>query len=446
MPTASFCLSGKELTYFDTNYVFNENRKIYAEEKYKIIAEYFLAQLNSIADHQDRIVKTKVYTLTDKKELKNNILFVDNENNFIFDIKEKFKIKTKSEEGFWILITNEYFIVGLTGKSANYVKDTLKEIILMSNIAINGNYLSLLIPGLKLVDYPDFNFRGLHLTLFDTLSVDKIKKVIDAVCINRFNYIFLTINNGMIYHSHPEISKPNALTIEEIKEIITYAKEKNIEIIPEINLLSHQEWLLSPIYPDLIIKDRYFSNSQSMFHTYIPKDERIYKIVFELLDEIIEIFQPKYIHIGHDEAFGLRVFNEPESYQLFAEHVNRIRDFLARKGIKTLIWGDMLRKDHNGLEKSIYKALDLINKDIIICNWYYKNYDFSSIDYFTNKGFNVIAATFKDERTVEKLTTYLKLKKNEKVLGAMATTWYYLPWGKMEMLNRLIEFSGKNFW
>lgn len=441
-----FSYKPKEIVWMDgKEFKINKDTKILVDGEYDIELKRFTQMLKQIADYNDKIINVEVLPFKNNV-LKGNIIIGTPRTPSIQKIIEEGGIEIKHEEGYAILIDEKYFLIAIGSRKAlHYALSTIEEIFLMSHIKIIGKNIYLAVPCLKLVDYPSLTIRAIHATLFDTLDQVKIKDFIDKASNARFNTIILSINNGMKFNSHPEISKKNAFTKEQIQELIRYAKERHLEVIPMIDLLGHQEWLLAPVYPELILKEGILKDP-NMFLTYDPRKTEVYKIIFDILTEIIEIFKPKYIHIGHDEAFGLRAFSEPESYQLFAEHVNRIHDFLSKNGIKTMIWGDMLKKEHNGAEKSIYKAIDLISKDVIIVDWIYPpQEDYPSIRYFTGKGFQVMGATFKNEKAIESYSNFMKNFK-PKPLGMVATTWYYLPWGKKEMLYRLIQVSGENFW
>jgi hypothetical protein len=410
----------------------------------------FTEMLKNICDYNNKIINIQVDSLK-SNNINGNIIIASAENPIIRQILNENNLSFKTTEGFSILINEKMFLIAIgSKKSFYYAINNLKEILAMSHIIILGKNMYLSVPSLKLLDYPTFDFRALHITLFDTLDKKRIKQVIDKASEYRFNYIVMDIDNGMKFVTHPEVSKPNAFSKEEIKEIIQYSNEKYIEVIPQLDLLGHQEWLLAKPYPDLILKEGILKDNHNMFLTYDPQNEKVYKIVFDLLNEIIDVFNPKFLHIGHDEAFGLRIFDAPKSFQLFANHINRINQFLSKKGIKTIIWGDMLKKEHNGGKKDIYKAIDLIEKDVIIADWVYSlqsanKYGGYAAKYFIDKGFQVLGATFKNEDGIKRYSTIAK-SLNPKPLGMIACTWYYLPWGKMDMVNRIIEVSGKNFW
>lgn len=443
----SFSYEPKELVWInDKDFKINLNTKILVDNDYGRELEQFTQMLRLIGDFDNRIIKIGVLPF-DEKRVDGNIIIGSPSLEFIKKILRDNNIKLQHEEGYAIIIDEHYFIVTFNSKRAfSYALKTIEEILLMSHIKIMGRNIYFSVPCMRIHDFPSFSVRAIHVTLFDTLDVMRLKKIVDMASKERFNTIILAINNGLRYNSHPEISRKNALSKEQILELIRYARERHLEVIPHLDLLGHQEWLLSPAYPELIIKEGILSHSPNMFHTYDPRNEQVYKIIYDILNEIIEVFQPHFIHIGHDEVFGLRVFDEPESYQLFAEHINKINEFLSQNGIKAMIWGDMLKKEHNGAQKSIYKAIDLISKDVIIVDWiYFPQKDYPSIRYFMEKGFKVMRATFKNEAGIKAFANFMK-KQVPKPVGMVATTWYYLPWNKMELLERLIKVSGKNFW
>jgi hypothetical protein len=117
--------------------------------------------------------------------------------------------------------------------------------------------------------------------------------------------------------------------------------------------------------------------------------------MFDVFDEYIEVIQPKMIHIGHDEWRGAplnmcKLCEGKDFADLFAQDVNKIHDYLAKKGIKTFMWGDHLlesvrgegphnRTTETGIKYQTPGALppsvvqNSIPKDIIIFNWFWKD-------------------------------------------------------------------------
>lgn len=413
-------------------------------EEGKIVAQ----MIKDIVDFRNRVFtgELEVVDQVSSRNLKHNITILDFETAFNSHLLKDNDIKLNhiSNEDYLIRVYSDEILLLITSKRAfGCLLSTFKELLLMSHITIVGSKVYLSLPVGKIYDWPTFAMRGLHITLFDTLDFERIKRVIDAAADNRFNTIFFTVNNGIKYATHPEISKSNALSKAQLKELVEYAKQKQMKVIPEINLLSHQEWLLYPAYKNLMLSNQQDKNNL----TYDLRKGEVYEIVFDLIDEIIEIFSPEYIHIGHDEAFGLRMFDEPKSYNMFSKSVIDVYNYIKKKNknIKVMMWADMLVKEHNGGEKNIYKALDLIPKDIILIIWYLPKDDDAIVKEVMSHGFRVIISVFKNETKMKKYADLAKRILPEPK-GIIATTWYYLPWNRMEMLDRLIYIAGRNFW
>jgi hexosaminidase len=126
-------------------------------------------------------------------------------------------------------------------------------------------------------------------------------------------------------------------------------------------------------------------------HCYCPQNELSYKILFDMLDEIIEVFEPReYVHMGHDEVYQIGICpkcKDKDPAELFANDVNRIYDHLRSKGLKMMIWSDMLQP------VTRYKtppARDMIPKDILMLDfiWYF-HLDKDIEDNLLSSGFKV---------------------------------------------------------
>jgi hexosaminidase len=111
-----------------------------------------------------------------------------------------------------------------------------------------------------------------------------------------------------------------------------------------------------------------------------------------MLDEIIEVIQPKeYVHMGHDEVYGIGICpicKQKDPADLFAQDVNRIHAYLAAKGLKMMIWADMLQPVTKYRTPA---AIDKIPRDILLLDfiWYF-HMDKDIEDNLLAKGFQVM--------------------------------------------------------
>ena len=128
---------------------------------------------------------------------------------------------------------------------------------------------------------------------------------------------------------------------------------------------------------DVILDTRAADQPPSTFykHSYCPMNEKSYEIIFDLIDEIVEVVRPeRYVHMGHDEIYQIglcpRCKNIPHD-ELYARHVIRMYDYLKARGYKMAIWSDMLQPTEKRYQTCT--AIDRLPKDILMLDfiWYF---------------------------------------------------------------------------
>lgn len=280
----------------------------------------------------------------------------------------------------------------------------------------------------KISDSPRLPFRGVHLFVPSAESMEFANRLIKYVISPMgYNAVILEIaGHGMKFDSHPEITEAvedaiakarhglmpdfphggvaegKAVEKSLLREHIAYIRSFGIEVIPEVQSLGHVQFM-TYAYPELAevseeTKARAVDTRMEDAlpadlypHCYCPQNELSYKILFDMLDEIIEVFEPKeYVHMGHDEVYQIGICQkckDKDPAELFASDVNRIYDYLKSKGLKMMIWSDMLQP------VTRYKtppARDMIPKDILMLDfiWYF-HLDKDIEDNLLEKGFKV---------------------------------------------------------
>lgn len=142
--------------------------------------------------------------------------------------------------------------------------------------------------------------------------------------------------------------------------------------------------------PDLRIAD--MPPSKFYHHSYCPSNEKSYEIIFDIIDEIVEVVKPEhYVHMGHDEIYEIGlcpVCRDKDRSDLYAKHVNRMYDYLKKKGLGMMIWSDMLQPTEIYLT---HPAITKIPKDIVMLDFiWYNRFDLDMEDHILPYGFNVI--------------------------------------------------------
>lgn len=184
-------------------------------------------------------------------------------------------------------------------------------------------------------------------------------------------------------------------------------------------MLGHQSWAgtignLLKIYPDFdetpwvkLPANYVWPNADGLYcKSYCPLHPGVHKIVFELVDEICDVFESTAFHAGMDEVFYIGEDKCPrcggrDKAELFAGEVWAIRNHLAEKGRELWMWGDRLLDGKlTGLgawEASMnntHRAVDLVPKDVIICDWHYERPDKTPV-YLAMKGLAVITCPWR---------------------------------------------------
>ena len=156
-------------------------------------------------------------------------------------------------------------------------------------------------------------------------------------------------------------------------------------------------------------------------HSYCPSNPKSYEILFDLIDEIVDVFSPReYVHMGHDEVYQIGVCPRCKGKSpadLLAEDVNRIHAYLAKKGLKMMIWADMFQKV---TKYQTSAALDQIPDDIILLDfvWYFHmNEDIE--DNLLEKNRKVVLGNMYSSHYPRYETRVVK----KGVLGAQTSTW-----------------------
>ncbi|MCA1589917.1 MAG: beta-N-acetylhexosaminidase, partial [Acidobacteria bacterium] len=242
------------------------------------------------------------------------------------------------------------------------------------------------IPILQIADEPRFRYRGMHLDVGrHFMPAAFVKKYIDLAAQYKFNYFHwgLTQDQGwrVEIKKYPKLTEIGAwrketvkdrnltpymgdntphggfYTREEVKEILAYAKERYVTVIPEINVPGHSSAALAA-YPQYGCKTNYDYKVQTTWgifkDVYCPTEES-FKFLEDVFGELIDLFPDSpYIHIGGDEVLkdhwkespfvqelkqkeNLKDENEVQSY-----FVRRIEKFVNSRGRKIIGWDEIL--------------------------------------------------------------------------------------------------------
>lgn len=233
-------------------------------------------------------------------------------------------------------------------------------------------------PGVQIDDQPRFPWRGLLIDVarhFETMEV--LKRNLDgmaAVKMNVFHW-HLTEDQGFRVESkkfpklHQLGSDGNFYTQEQIKEIIAYARERGIRVVPEFDIPGHStSWLVG--HPELGSAPGPYTIERrpGIFEPALdPTREDVYKFLETFLGEMAALFPDEYLHIGGDENEGKQWDRNPaiqdymkkkgikDNHALQAYFNTRLLKILQKHGKKMIGWDEILQPE--------------LPKDVVIHSW-----------------------------------------------------------------------------
>ena len=336
------------------------------------------------------------------------------------------------------------------------------------NVKYNGNK----IPEINITQSPAMPFRGIHLYMPAKEDVDAFYRLIDMMIIMKHNTLILEVGGGMEYKNHPEINLgwerfckqiesipggPNAfagsdsywkdsthtelgggsfLPQDTVREIVQYAKAYGLAVTPELQMCSHS-YYITTVYPQ-------FAERAADYYpdTVCPLNEDAYKLYFELAEEVLDVFEPEMVSVGHDE---IRVMGHCDAckqktgHELLAYEINRLHEFYSSRGVKIAMWCEKLqevtsyyiKKTFGGTEENnvdifgrkwhlpaTNEAIKSIPKDILLLDWYY-GWSWDSQEQAQENGFNQIFGNFHGEWT----RGWDRRKASSCVKGGQTSSW-----------------------
>ena len=306
---------------------------------------------------------------------------------------------------------------------------------------------SILLASSALAPNQSHPWRGVHILMTTQDKTEQLTEVVAKLAEVGINVIVAEINYGYEYQSHPELRAPNPSKKEQIGKLAAECKKHHIRLIPQFQCLGHQSWKehtfpLLAKYPQFDETPGQYPNNKEIYcRSWCPLHPQVNQIVFGLMDELIDAFEADAFHVGMDEVFIIGDVNCPrckgkDKAKLFAQAVNDYYEHLVKKHkLEMLMWGDRLidagKINYGKWEASANStaaAIDLVPKDIIICDWHYESREsYESIPLFLEKGFRVWPASWRKVEATKALIKYSRGPNNPGMLGHLNTTWGTIP-------------------
>ncbi|MDD4515509.1 family 20 glycosylhydrolase [Massilibacteroides sp.] len=282
--------------------------------------------------------------------------------------------KSLPNEAYRIDITKDEITIRGNGAGLFYAVNTLQQLIPNTGTKI---------PCLKIADEPRFAYRGLMLDVGRYFfTVDYLKSFIDQMAHYKLNVFHwhLTEDGGwrIEIKKYPELTKKGAwrsssqytregglqdrvphggfYSQEDVKELVKYAAERHVEIIPEIEMPGHASAALS-VYPELSCSGKPIALPLPWGiknDIFCGGNDAVFSFLEDVLSEIIPLFPSEYIHIGGDEApkkhwkecpkcqARIKAEGLKDEHELQSYFIQRIERFVNSKGKRIIGWDEIL--------------------------------------------------------------------------------------------------------
>ncbi|MCF7849519.1 MAG: beta-N-acetylhexosaminidase [Kiritimatiellales bacterium] len=279
--------------------------------------------------------------------------------------------KELGDEGYQLEVAESGVTVRSNTEAGKYY--ALVSLKQLEGLATDGK-----IPCVNIEDQPKYGWRSFMIDSGRQYQkMDTIKGLLDRMALLKMNVFHwhLSENDGWRveikrYPNPTEIGAfiANGLeqhgfyTQDDIREIVAYAAERHIMVVPEIDVPGHSVAALTS-YPELTCTGTAPHNYSP--YLYCAGRESTYEFLFNVLDELCELFPSPYIHIGGDEApkkdwkncdlcqARIKELGLKNEHELQVELTNRLAKHLKSKGRKAICWGDVVTLPGQELEDNV---------------------------------------------------------------------------------------------
>ena len=286
------------------------------------------------------------------------------------------KIEINEDESYQLIITSNKIIINAANDlGALHGLETLLQL-------LQNNNTSFYFPVVEISDSPRFTWRGLMIDAARHFQpVDVIKRNLDAMASMKMNVFHWHLADDQGWRiqlkNHPKLTELSSdgyfYTQEEIKNIVKYADERGILVVPEIDVPGHASALLTA-YPEIgskvgegKITYEVQRNSGIFNATLDPANPKTYEILSSIFDEVCPLFPGSYFHIGGDENNG-KEWNANPEIQQFKKDNNLANNHDLQTYFNTKLI-PMLKKHNKKLMGWEEIMTENMSKDAIIHAW-----------------------------------------------------------------------------
>ena len=295
------------------------------------------------------------------KEERSTITLARLEDRNVREFLESKGLKADSigDQGYLLFADDSHLIVAAnTGQGLFYGVQTLRQL-----LHVDGG--KLVCPAVSIRDWPSMEWRGVQddISRGPIPTEDFMKRQIRTLAAYKVNLFGLYMEHVFDFASQPLVApKEAALTPEEIKALVAYAKELYVTILPEQQTFGHLHHMLKyEIYADVAERPH--------GHVLTPTKQQSYDIIRAMYADLVPLFPGPFLHVGGDETFELGHGQtaaraaEVGLGNVYLEHMQKVSEILQPYHKQLMFWGDIAVK--------YPQSLGILPKDMIAVPWDY---------------------------------------------------------------------------
>jgi hypothetical protein len=332
-------------------------------------------------------------------------------------------------------------IVGADRRGTFYGAQTLRQLLRPAPLGAGGVLAA--VREVNIRDWPDHAVRGIHV-LLDDASAEFHTALIDRILApHKFNMLLVEVEDVQWDSGRPFWTPdPHGATKAQVRQLLDVARQHRIEVIPLLPTLGHSEWLFAGLRDETLCAQAAYVPPRLRGESTAPmtcdRARGIYPavydpdrpleingapttlneaLIFPLLREIVDLFHPAYVHLGHDEVrgpSGLRY-----DMALYLRDLITLSRFLRASGVRPMVWGDVFWERR--AEAKVEPLFAELPRDLTIVPWNYEDTrEYPELSYFRQMRFPVLGATW---YRLYNNFWFSRAAKSAGAVGMVRTTW-----------------------
>lgn len=294
---------------------------------------------------------------------------------------------------------------------------------------VEGNAAEATLPEVEIRDWPSLPYRG---TMIDMShgplpTEDEIKRQLDFLAGWKANQYYLYSEASIELEGYPLLNPGGRLSKDEVRRIIGYARERHIDVVPNLELYAHLH--------DLFRVEKYSQLSDLPHGTeFNPSNPQVMALLSDWIGQVAKLFPSPFVHIGFDETFQIEMASKQAGAsasptQLFVKQLTDVTRLFQQQGKQVMAWGDIMIRYPEIVSK--------LPTGLIAVAWHYKadpndkEYQHwlgpliaKSVPHFVQPGVTSWSEIVPDfETTFENIDTFLAAGRRSNALGLINSVW-----------------------